>query len=324
MKVLDPLGLALGLNKLQVELGHDGLGRPLRLPVLAVRGARPGPVVGITAALHGNELNGIPVVQRLLRSLDPSALRGTVVAVVVVNVPGYLANERNFLATWDLNHIFPGKAKGNAAQVYVHRFMERVVKHFDVLVDLHTASFGRVNSLYIRADMREQATASMAYRVRPQIIVHNPANDRTLRGHAATLGIPAITVEIGNPQRYQGDFIKRTRQGVRAVLADLKMVRSRPLVPGPPPVLCRRSEWLYTDAGGLLEVFPKVTDQVKKGDRLAEVVDPWGDVIAEHFAPYDCVVIGRSVNPVASTGGRIAHLGRLADPEDPRFIRRQS
>mgnify|MGYP002630506254 CR=1 FL=1 len=311
-----------GLSKLQLELGQDGLGRSIRLPVLAVRGTRPGPVVGITAALHGNELNGIPVVQRLLRSLDPTALRGTVVGVTVVNVPGFLTNERNFQGTWDLNHLFPGKARGNAAEAYVHRFIQRVIRRFDVLVDLHTASFGRVNSLYVRADMTTKETARMSYLMRPQIIVHNPPNDRTLRGHACKLGIPAITVEIGNPQRYHGDFIGRTQQGVRAVLADLKMVRARPLAPGPEPVLCRKSEWIYTDSGGLLQVFPSVTELVAKGAPLAELVDPWGDVTAQYVAPYDAVVVGRSVNPVSPTGARIAHLGRLADPDDPRFVRR--
>ena len=321
---LSPDSLPAGeLSRLQVEVGHDGLGRPVRLPVLAVRGRKPGPVFGITAVVHGNELNGIPVIQKLVRSLDPSTLRGTVVAVVVVNVPGYLANEREFLNSWDLNHHFPGKPRGNSAQVYVHRFMDRLVQHFDVLVDLHTASFGRVNSLYIRADMREDLTAQMAYLHRPQIIVHNPPNDKTLRGRAHALGIPAITVEIGNPQRYQGDFIKRTIQGVRATMASQGMLKKRPLAAGPAPVLCRRSDWMYTEGGGLLEVFPKVTDAVKKGERIAELVDPWGDRLAEYTAPVDGVILGKSVNPVAPTGARIVHLGRVATDQDG-FVKRQT
>jgi predicted deacylase len=323
LEALIPEALPAGrVSKLQVELGHDGLGRPLRVPVLAARGERPGPVFGITAAVHGNELNGVPVIQQLFRKLDPTALRGTLIACVVVNIPGYLANERQFLGAWDLNHAFPGRPRGNSVQVYAHRFTERIVRHFDVLVDLHTASFGRVNSLYVRADMTQELTARMAYLQRPQIIVHNPPNDRTLRGRAEQLGIPAITVEIGNPQRYHGDFIKRTLQGLRSVLADQHMVRQRRLTPGPEPVLCRRSDWLFTQAGGLLEVFPQVTERVTKGQRIAELLDPWGDLIAEHHAPGDGVVIGKSVNPVAPTGARVLHLGRIAEPDDPRFIRR--
>lgn len=322
--VLDPEALPVGeLSKLQVAIGHDGLGRPMRMPVLAARGAKPGPVFGITAAVHGNELNGIPVVQKLLHRLDLTQLRGTVVGVVVVNVPGYLAHERQFMGSWDLNHQFPGKPKGNSAQIYVHRLVHRVISRFDVMVDLHTASFGRVNSLYIRADMTDPRTAGMAYRVRPEIIVHNPPNDKTLRGHASSLGIPSITVEIGNPQRYQDTYIKRTLRGIRAVMANEGMIRSRSSAVPAEPVLCRSSSWLYTDSGGLLEVFPRVTDKVARRERIAELRDPWGDLVAEFRAPSDGVVIGHSVNPVAPTGARILHLGRLADPEDPRFVRRE-
>ena len=323
LQYLDPNELPPGqLSKLQVEIGHDGLGRPMRLPVLAVRGRKPGPVLGITAALHGNELNGIPVVQKLLCELDAGALHGTVIGVVVVNVPGYLANERQFMNDWDLNHLFPGKPRGNSAQVYVHRLLERIIKRWDILVDLHTASFGRTNSLYIRADMSKLATARMAYLMQPQIIVHNPANDKTLRGHMASVGVPAITVEVGNPQRYQGDFIKRTLRGLRAVLMEQKMIRPRPLTSGPEPILCRRSDWTYTDMGGLLEVFPQVTDPVSKGEPVAELRDPWGDVIQVYRAPADGVIIGRSANPVAATGARIIHLGRLMDKDDDSVIRR--
>jgi uncharacterized protein len=309
------------LHKLQLELAHDSLGRPIRLPIIVAKGRRPGPVFGITAAVHGNELNGIPVVQRLTTSLDLNALRGTVVGVVVMNIPGYLANERQFLGTWDLNHLFPGKVDGNAAEVYVYRFVERVVRHFDALADLHTASFGRVNSLYIRADMTHPVVGQMAHLMRPQIIVHNPPNDKTLRGHADTLNIPSMTVEIGNPQRFNGDFIRRTMAGLRRVMAQHGMVKKRTAKVDPCRVLCRRSRWMYTDKGGLLDVFPTVTERVKKGDVVAELRDPWGDLVATYKAPNEGIVIGRNVNPVASTGARILHLGRVADDDDPRFIR---
>jgi hypothetical protein len=118
--------------------------------------------------------------------VDAAALRRTLVGVAVVNVPGYLLQQRRFVDGTDLNHIMPGESAGNAPQVYAHRLLERVVRRFDYLIDLHTASFGRINSLYVRADMTHAVAARMAYLQRPQIIVHNPASDRTL-----------FTVEIG-------------------------------------------------------------------------------------------------------------------------------
>ncbi len=307
--MLDVASLETGMHRLLVALVHNGLGRPLYLPALVAKGRREGPTVGITAAVHGNELNGIPVIHRLMRQLEPSKLRGTVVAMPAVNTSGIHRFEREFQDGTDLNHIMPGRADGNAAQVYAYRFIDRIVSKFDVLLDLHTASFGRVNSLYIRADMTDPKAAAMAYRQRPQIIVHNPPSDGTLRGAATEMGIPAITIEIGDPQRFQARLIKRTCIGLRAVLADLGMVSRRPVAPSAPPVVCARSYWLYTDHGGLLDVRPELTASVTKGDVIAELHDIFGDLQATYHADNDGVVIGHSVNPVACTGARILHLG---------------
>ncbi|PRP92209.1 Succinylglutamate desuccinylase / Aspartoacylase family protein [Enhygromyxa salina] len=323
VEYFEPEDLPVGrITRLLVEIAHDGLSRPIQLPVLVARGAKPGPVFGLTAALHGNELNGIPVIRRLLGRLDPKALRGTVVGVIVVNVPGYL-NHTRYFGPWDLNHMFPGHAEGNAASVYVNRLLERLVCKFDFLVDLHTASFGRVNSLYVRADMTNERAARMAYLQRPQIIVHNPPSDRTLRGAAAELGIPAVTVEIGNPHRFHRDYIKRTLTGLRSVLAREKMIRPRAVKLGPPPVLCDRSHWIYTDHGGLLEVFPGVTDRVESGEAVARLTTPFGDLIADYEAPDTGVIVGHSVNPVAETGARILHIGFPVEDGDPRFHQRE-
>ncbi len=299
------------ISKLAIELVHDALGRSVAVPVLVARGSKPGPVFGITAAVHGNELNGIPVLHRLFEQIDVAALRGTVVGVVVVNVPGYLMHQREFNDGSDLNHLMPGVHNGNTAQVYAHRFLERVVRPFTHLVDLHTASFGRINSLYVRADLSDPVAAKMAHLVRPQIIVNNPPSDRTLRGAA---DIPAITTEIGNPQRYHRDYIKRTLSGLRSMLGEAGLTRKRPPAKAPPKtVVCDRSFWIYTDHGGLLDVFPDVTERVKAGQVIARLSDAYGGVLREYKSPADGIVIGRSVNPVAQTGARILHLGIIAE-----------
>lgn len=312
---LDDLPIGRSSRRL-IELGHDGLGRAVRTPVVVVRGRRPGPVFGITCALHGNELNGILVVHRLLQTLDPAALRGTVVVCPALNVPGYLSYEREFRDGRDLNHLMPGVPDGDESQVYAHRLLERVAVKFDVLVDLHTASFGRINSLYVRADMQDPVTARMAYLQRPQIILHNPASDRTLRGAVAELGIPAITVEIGDPQVFQPRHVRPTLAGVRAVLSHFRMLPKRGAAQGDAPVVCSDSHWLYTHHGGLLEVLPGVAAPVEAGTVIARQVDIFGDLVCEYRAPEDGVVIGKSVNPVSPTGARILHLGRVATEGD--------
>ncbi|MFA9412548.1 MAG: succinylglutamate desuccinylase/aspartoacylase family protein [Deltaproteobacteria bacterium] len=303
------------LSRLYVDLVANGLAQDILLPLLIARGKRDGPVFGLTAAVHGNELNGIRVIHDLIRHIDTKQLNGTVVALVVVNVPGLYRHQREFVDGSDLNHLFPGRPDGNVAQVYAHRIVDRIVNRFDYLVDLHTASFGRVNSLYVRADMTQAATATMAYLQRPQIIVHNPASDHTLRGAAMDLGIPAITLEIGDPQKFQPTYVRSSRIGLRAVLAAAGMLPRRPVAEGPEPVLCERSYWMYSDRGGLLEVLPRPTDRVSQGERVAMLRNAFGDVIREYHAPEDGIVIGKSVNPVGQTGARILHLGVVATEE---------
>jgi len=303
------------LSRLYVDLVANGLAQDILLPLLIARGKRDGPVFGLTAAVHGNELNGIRVIHDLIRHIDTKQLNGTVVALVVVNVPGLYRHQREFVDGSDLNHLFPGRPDGNVAQVYAHRIVDRIVNRFDYLVDLHTASFGRVNSLYVRADMTQAATATMAYLQRPQIIVHNPASDHTLRGAAMDLGIPAITLEIGDPQKFQPTYVRSSRIGLRAVVAAAGMLPRRPVAEGSEPVLCERSYWMYSDRGGLLEVLPRPTDRVSQGERVAMLRNAFGDVIREYHAPEDGIVIGKSVNPVGQTGARILHLGVVATEE---------
>jgi predicted deacylase len=322
---LDPSKLRKGQQtRLRVELIQNGIGQPVAVPVVVARGTRPGPVFGITAAIHGNEINGIPVIHRLLRSLDLRQLRGTIVCVIVVNVPGFLNHERYFVDGSDLNHIMPGKPDGNVAEVYAYRLQERIVHCFDYLVDLHTASFGRANSLYVRADMTHEVSAKMAYLQRPQIILHNPASDYTLRGAAMQLGIPAITVEIRDPQRFQIESIRRSLVGLRSLLSEVGMLPKRPVSLGPEPVLCEHSTWLYTQHGGLLDVLPNVMDYVKKGEIIARITNIYGDRTAEYRCPGPGIVIGKSVNPVARTGARILHLGIVWQGKTAMFHRRRS
>jgi predicted deacylase len=311
-------------TRLLLELAHDAIGRPLRLPVLVARGERPGPVFGVTAAIHGNELNGIPVIHRLFEHLDPHTLRGSVVAVVVANVPGYLMHQRTFNEGTDLNDIMPGRPEGNAAEIFAHRLIQRAVRHFNYLVDLHTAKFGNMNSLYVRADMTHPVAARMAYLQRSQIILHNPPSDGTLRGAAMALGIPAITLEIGNPLRFQSKYIRTSLIGLRRVLSDVGMISRRPVAPGEPPILCERSYWMRTDHGGLLEVFPGVTEQVEEGQVVGRLSTIFGDVLREYRAPESGVVIGKRVNPAGQTGSRILHLGIIAEAGSHPFRNRKA
>lgn len=191
-----------------IKMMKQGLSEWLRLPVIVCRGTEDGPVVGITAAVHGNELNGVPCIHRVVSEIDVNKLHGTVVAVPCVNVSGYLKFTREFADGRDLNRLFPGKESGFASELFCHNLMNKVISQFNYLIDLHTASFGRVNSYYVRADMNDPFSAIMARLQQPQIVLHNSGQDGTLRSAASARGIRAITVEIGNPQLFQSQYVQ--------------------------------------------------------------------------------------------------------------------
>lgn len=292
-----------------LRLAEDGMGAPIAVPIIVARGQTEGKVVGLTAAVHGNELNGIPVIQRLFSEIDLTQLRGAIVGVPIVNVPSFILKQRRFPDGVDLNHIMPGNPNGSVSQVYAWRIIHRFIHQFDFLLDLHTASNGRVNSYYIRADMADETVRKMALLQNAQIIVHNPPNDGTLRGTADEMGISAITLEVGDPNRFQKGMIRDGLTGIHNLLGHFGITDSEVEEQSEKTVICKKSYWIYTDVGGLLRVHPDVTQLVEKGDVIASIHNIFGDLIKEYVAPEDGIVIGKSVSPVNQTGGRILHLG---------------
>lgn len=310
----------LNLNKFEkgkitykwLHIVSNGIAQPIYIPIMVARGKEDGPVLGLTAAVHGNELNGISVIQKLFTEIEVEKIKGTIVGVPVVNIPGLYNNSRLFIDGKDLNRIMPGKPNGNVSEVYAYRVLDRIVKNFDYLLDLHTASFGRVNSFYIRADLGSKEALTLAQLQEPQIILNAPAADGTLRGAAADLGIHAITVEVGDPNRFQKGMVKSSLTRIFNTLNYLGIYQPEELKHNEgKPIICDSSQWIYTEKGGILSVYPQLTDIVEEGELVGLVRNVFGEEIEKYYAPRKGIVIGRSVNPIAQTGSRIIHLGKV-------------
>ncbi|ORE10015.1 hypothetical protein BCV72DRAFT_200536 [Rhizopus microsporus var. microsporus] len=282
-----------------IKIMTQGLSEWVKLPVIVCRGKEDG----------------------VISQIDVNQLKGTLVAVPCVNVWGYLKFQREFADGRDLNRQFPGKEDGYSSQVFCHHLMSKIISQFNYMVDLHTASFGRVNSYYVRADMNDPIGSSMASLQQPQIILHNSGQDGTLRSAAAARGIKAITVEIGNPQTFQDRYVQWSFMGIMRILDHFKMFPFKNVLDsfkdesseddfGPShTILCSRGFWIYTKNGGILEVYPGVNRLIRKGEIIARIKNMFGNIIEEYFAPCTGIVIGRSSNPVAMAGDRIVHLG---------------
>ena len=297
------------IHRLQILLSDNSLGVPWRVPLIIIRGKGKGPTVGLTAALHGDELNGISTIFKLIREIDPSKLNGTLVLVPISNVPGYLMNQRYFSDNVDLNRIMPGKPNGVTSDLYAQYFVTKIVSKFDYLLDLHTASHGRVNSLYLRADIDNEKTRTLAYLQNPQIIVKKFDEQGTLRSWANDNGIPAITIEIGNPNAFQHTLIDETLEGVINTLVYLKMLDGEVKDMVTDATLCDRSYWIHSNRGGIVDVIPELADTVKEGEVVAKVYNVFGQVKEEIEADRWGIVIGKNVRPNCDAGTRILHLG---------------
>jgi predicted deacylase len=305
------------VHRIHIHMSDNSLGSPWKVPLVIIRGLEKGPTIGITAALHGNELNGISTIFKLIDEIDPKDLKGTLVLVPISNVPGYLLNQRNFSDNVDLNRMMPGRPSGSASDLYAHNFVNKIVSKFNYLLDLHTASHGRVNSLYIRADIESEETRILAYLQNPQIIVKKYDESGTLRSWANDNGIPAITIEIGNPNAFQHSLIDETLEGIYNTLRHYEMIDGevKDMVTTH-AVVCDASYWIYSKRGGIVDVIPKLADEIKSGQVIAKVYDVFGHVRETIKADRSGIVIGKNVRPNCDAGTRILHLGvSIFEPE---------
>jgi hypothetical protein len=305
-----------------LEMVDDGMGRPICVPVMIIKGKSTHPVLGLVAAIHGNELNGIPVIQQIAAEVDPSQLEGSILAIPGLNAVSLELHQRTYVDETDLNRIFPGKKNGNRAQQYVWAISQKILPQMDYLIDLHTASFGRENCLYVRGDLEDEKIAALASWQEADVLLHSSggasvntsASSRTMRAQAMLQGVPTITVELGNPQVYQEAMIRRGVSNIWNTLKGLAMI------PGTAEqqeaLRCKNSFWIYLDRGGYLEVPVQVAQRITKGAVIGILRNPFGEVIKTYYAPQDGVVIGRSSNPINRSGGRIIHLGLIDEDHD--------
>jgi len=309
------------VKKFWLKMIDNGFSQPISVPVIILKGKEDGPVLGLIAAIHGNELNGIKVIQESVKHINVNELKGTVIAIPGLNALSIGQDKRRFVDEEDLNRNFPGKANGNRSQQFVWQINQKILPKLDYLIDMHTASFGRINSLYVRGELGDEKISKMAMLQDADIVLNNKgvpsAGDhisatRTMRAEAMLKGIPTITVECGNPQVYQEDMVNRGVVGVKNVMNWLDM-QSFTIPEIKPAVICKKSYWIYIDQGGLLEIPVELNQIIEKGEVIGVLKNPFGDVIKEYFAPEKGIVIGKSTNPVNIDGGRIIHLGILED-----------
>lgn len=287
-------------------------GVPVSTPVLVVNGALPGPKLCLTAAVHGDELNGIEMVRRVMHDLDASKLAGSVIGIPIVNVQGFRRGSRYLPDRRDLNRYFPGNPNGSAAARIAHSFFINVIAHCDALVDLHTGSFERANLPQIRADLRNPDVVTLTQGFGSMVILHSTPAVGTLRYAATMAGIPAVTLEAGGPSQLELNEVKLGVKGIETLVNTLGMVKQRRLWGEPEPVYYK-SSWVRADNGGILLSDVSLGSTVRKGDVLGTITDPMSNARSELRSPHSGRIIGMARNQVVMPGFAAFHVGIQTD-----------
>ena len=285
---------------------------PVSLSVHVVHGRRPGPTMFVSAAVHGDEVIGVEIVRRLLRTTSLKSLKGTLLAIPIVNSFGFMNHSRYLPDRRDLNRSFPGSPTGSLAARLAHIFMQEIVAHADIGIDLHSAAIHRTNLPQIRVTPSKPDTMQLAEVFGAPLTMTSNIRPGSLREAAQEHGVDILLYEAGEGLRFDEFAVRAGVSGILRVMRHLKMLPAK----GASPLKHRTihstsSSWLRAPAGGLLRTHRNIGEMVAAGDVLGVISDPFGEVETEVLAGYDGLLIGRTHLPIVNEGDGLFHIARI-------------
>jgi predicted deacylase len=283
-------------------------GTSLSMLVKVINGRRPGPVLFVCAAIHGDELNGVEVIRQLLKRKSLRSIRGTLIAVPVVNVHGFLDQSRYLPDRRDLNRSFPGSAKGSIAARMANTFIEEIVSKADYGIDLHTGAINRSNLPQVRADLTDSRNLELAKVFGAPVIVASKILDGSQRQCASERGFPMLVYEAGEALRFDELSIRAGLRGVLKVMRHLGMLPQNSAAKPTAPVIADATSWVRAPASGIVSNKVDLGTRVVDGQALAVIGDPLGEAEMKVIAPFDGIVIGRNNLPLAHEGDALFHV----------------
>jgi predicted deacylase len=296
--------------RIDVPLGRLVTQQMLDLPLLVVHGTRAGPAVWLSAAIHGDEVLGTEVIRQVLGAISPGTLRGTILAMPVVNVWGFVQQSRYFPDRRDLNRCFPGSARGSLASRIAHLLMGEIVSRCDYGIDLHAGSHHRTNVPQARGNLDDPRVAAMCEAFGAPFTLHAKLRAGSLRHAAAKAGVPCLLYEAGEPHRFEASAVAAGRVGVLRVLRHLRMIAHAPRAHR--TRVARKSHWMRAGRSGLVHLEVGLGASVRAGDTVAVIRDPYGDVAARMRARTAGAIIAVTLNPVVNRGDAVAHVAHVA------------
>lgn len=285
---------------------------PVTMSAHVIHGRGAGPTVFVSAGIHGDEVIGIEIIRRLLKSATLRRLKGTLIAVPIINSFGFINKSRYLPDRRDLNRSFPGNEGGSLAARLAHLFLSEVVEKADSGIDLHSAAIHRTNYPQVRISADTGPMRELADTFGAPIIMKSPPREGSLRAAAEAMGTPVLLFEGGEGLRFDEVSARAGLAGTLRVLHGYGMVAGRGIAaPKSPPQFCASSKWLRAPMGGLFRSWRADGVLVRAGEVLGAVSDPFGETEAEVTAPFEGVIVGRAVMPVVNEGDAVIHLARV-------------
>ena len=293
---------------------------PVHLPVIVHRGTQPGPTMFLSAALHGDEIVGVEIIRRVLKIPQLTELRGTLLAVPIVNTLAFIHQSRYLPDRRDLNRSFPGSATGSLAARLAWLFLREVVGRSDFGVDLHTGAVHRPNLPQIRTDLRNETNQRLAKAFGAPLFLNSQPTAGTLREYTTKKNIPVILYESGEALRFDETAIRMGTQGVHNVMWEMGLLEKPEYSPlrMAEPVLAHSSRWVRAPASGILRTGVTLGDHVRKNQILGIIGDPFGESESEVTSAMEGVVIGRLNLPLVHEGDALFHVGTFDAPEEAK------
>lgn len=293
----------------------------VRVPLHVRRGLEDGPAMYVTAALHGDEINGTGAIRELIRDEELKLIRGTLILIPVLNLPAFDRHSRYLPDRRDLNRSFPGSATGSLAARTAYRMFHEIVARSDFGIDLHTASVRRTNYPNVRGDLRDRAVERLALAFGCEIVINNVGPRGALRREACLAGCPTIVMEGGEVWKVEPSVVKTAIRGIKNVLSDLEMI-NRPPERVDYQVIVEKTKWIRAERGGFLQFHVQPGEIVDKGQVLATATNLLGREWSGLEAPFHAIVIGMTTLPAVSPGEPVCHLGRLPSSYKPSKLRK--
>ena len=309
-------------KRIRLEAGESYTGVASRLPLMIWRAREPGPVLGITAAVHGDEINGTGTIRSIIQDPPFKLKKGALILVPVVNLLGFERHSRYMPDRRDLNRAFPGSPVGSLTARLAHLVQSEVVGRCDFLIDLHTAAARRTNFPNVRGDLSNPAVKRMADVFGCEVIVDGRGPDGSLRREACKAGCPTIILEAGEVSKVEPLYQETALRGIHNILIELDMTDGESHQ-APYQLTIDSTQWVRAENGGFLEFHVAPGDTIKKGQPLATNTGLLGKEHAVLCAPEGGIVLGMTTMPAVSPGDPVLHLGMTATKQELKDLHKE-